>query len=99
MHSDPLYEFRISTQIIYGRNSATKIGDIAAGTGQRKFQMITDKGVSGAGVIDCLLPPLKAAGIDVVIFNDVEPNPTVQTVDKAFRQYAHENCQGIIACL
>lgn len=91
------YEFRITTQIIYGRNTSARIGDIAGATGVKKFLVITDKGVSGAGIIDCLMGPLKKAGIETAVFDEVEVNPTVQTVDKAFGQYADGNCQGIIA--
>ncbi len=91
------YEFRITTQIIYGRNSAGKIGEIASGLGMKKVQIVTDQGVSNSGTLDYLLEPLKSAGILTSIFEDVEYNPTVQTVDKAVKQFSDEECNGVIA--
>jgi len=92
-----LYEFQIPTKIIYGIGCASKIGDIAADTGKKSFQLITDKGVMGAGIIDCLKTTLEKANIKIIPFDEVEANPTVQTVDKAFAQYLDHNCQGVIA--
>ena len=94
---DTAYEFRITTQIVYGRNTAARIGDIVGKVGANKVLLITDKGVSNAGILDCLMSPLKKAGIETVVYDDVEVNPTVQTVDKAYALYSDANCQGIIA--
>jgi len=90
-------EFNISTRIVYGRDSAAQIGEIAAGLNLKKIQLVTDKGVANSGTLDYLLNPLKIAGIDSIIFDDVEYNPTVQTVDKAVEQFRNENCDGVIA--
>ena len=91
------FEFRIPTQIVYGRNSAARLGEIAGRLGLAKVQIVTDPGVAGSGVLDHLLPPLKAAGIQWTVFDGVEVNPTLQTVDLAHRQYADQDCQGVIA--
>ncbi len=92
-----IYKFRITTQIIYGRNSAAQIGDIAKATGKNKFQIITDSGVTGSGILECLTVPLKKAGVETIVFDGVEPNPTVQTVDKAYSQFSDNGCEGVIA--
>jgi alcohol dehydrogenase class IV len=91
------YEFHLTTRIIYFINSSVKIGEIAGSFGKKKYQLITDAGVAGAGILDCLLEPLKSAGIDTVLFDKVEVNPTVQTVNKACEQYHSEGCEGVIA--
>jgi alcohol dehydrogenase class IV len=90
-------EFNISTRIVYGRESAAQIGEIAAGLNLKKIQLVTDTGVANSGTLDYLLRPLKDAGLDAIIFEDVEYNPTVQTVDKAADQFRNENCDGVIA--
>jgi alcohol dehydrogenase len=91
------YYFQITTQIIYGRYSAGRIGEIAGKLGVKKAQIVTDAGVAKSGVLDQVLAPLKDAGIVPVIFDEVEPNPTVQTVDKAAERFAREGCDGVIA--
>jgi len=94
--SSPYY-FRITTQIIYGRHSAGRIGEIAGELGVTKAQIVTDEGVAGSGVLDRIMAPLKDAGVATVLFDEVEVNPTVQTVDRAAGQYASQGCDGVIA--
>ncbi|MGD8521104.1 MAG: iron-containing alcohol dehydrogenase [Desulfobacterales bacterium] len=90
-------EFYISTRIVYGRESAARIGEIAGGLNLKNIQLVTDRGVASSGTLDFLLKPLKDAGINSIIFDDVAYNPTVQTVDKAAEQFRNENCDGVIA--
>jgi alcohol dehydrogenase class IV len=91
------YQFSISTHIVYGRNSSAMIGEISGNFGLKKIQLVTDPGVAGAGALSQLLSPLKKAGIATTVFDEVEYNPTVQTVDKAVRQFKDQNCDGVIA--
>lgn len=91
------YYFQLSTQIIYGRYCANQIGKTAGNLGMKKVMLVTDPGVVKSGVLDQILPHLKGAGIETIIFDDIEPNPTVQSVDKAATQYTKEGCNGVIA--
>ena len=91
------YEFNISTRIVYGRSAAAQMGEIAGGFNLKKVQLITDKGVANSGTLEFLLRPLKDAGIAVIIYDDVQYNPTVQTVDKAAQQFRDETCDGVIS--
>ena len=61
-------EFNISTRIVYGRESAALIGEIAGGLNLKNIQLVTDKGVANSGTLDFLLKPLKDAGINSIIF-------------------------------
>lgn len=91
------FEFQVTTHIIYDRNSSRSLGEIVSRFGRKRYQLVTDAGVAGAGVLDGLLESLKLAGIDTVLFDKVEVNPTVQTVDRACKQYETEKCEGVIA--
>ena len=63
----------------------------------KKIQLVTDKGVVDSGTLDYLFKPLKGAGIDSIVFDDIAYNPTIQSVDKAAEQFKNENCDGVIA--
>ena len=91
------FEFQVTTHIIYSRGSSRSLGEIVSRFGKKRYQLVTDAGVAGAGILDGLLESLKLAGINTVIFDEVEVNPTVQTVDKACKQYENEKCEGVIA--
>ena len=94
--ADP-YEFQITTKIIYGRDSARKIGEIASGLKLKNALIVTDAGVAGSGVLDTLVPHLEKEGITTAIFDQVEANPIVQTADKASQYFSEKGCDGVIA--
>lgn len=94
--SSPYY-FQIPTQIIYGRDSSTGIGKIANNLAVKKPLVVTDSGVARSGTLDSVLAPLREAGLEPDVFDEVEPNPTIQTVDKAAARYASKGCDGVIA--
>jgi alcohol dehydrogenase len=91
------YSFQITTQVIYGEHSASHIGEIAGGLGVNRAQIVTDQGVAKSGVLNRILTPLKEAGVATVVFDEVESNPTVQTVEKAAEQFKSGSCNAVIA--
>jgi alcohol dehydrogenase class IV len=91
------YYFQVTTQIIYGKHSASRIGGIAGSLGVKKAQIVTDEGVAKSGVLDRILTSLKDKDISMVVFDEVEPNPAIQSVDRAAEQFKKEGCDGVIA--
>ena len=91
------FEFKITTQIIYGRGCAQQLGEISAKNNIKKALVVTDEGVAKSGLLDKVLPVLNDAGIATDIFDQVEVNPTVETVEKAYAQLQKSNCDGVIA--
>jgi len=43
------YEFQVTTQIIYGRDSSRRVGEAAVRFGLKKVQVITDAGLVKSG--------------------------------------------------
>lgn len=77
-----------------------KIGDIphiVAERGLRKPLIVTDRNLYDCGVVEPLISALSEAGQAYSLFNDVEFNPTTETVDKALAVYKAEGCDCLIA--
>ena len=55
--------------------------------------LVTDPGVAAAGLVDRVLPLLG----DVVVFDEVRPNPDVELVDRAADAYREAGCDGLVA--
>jgi alcohol dehydrogenase class IV len=91
------YEFQITTQIIYGRDSAARIGEVANRLGLKKVQLITDAGVVKSGAADRIQQLLTGSGIQTVLFDRVEYNPTVRTADAAKKLFTDQKCDGVVA--
>jgi alcohol dehydrogenase class IV len=66
---------RVPTRVFFGRGVAGQAGAHAAGLGVRRVMLVTDPGVQAAGLADPVRVQLIAAGLEVVDFQQVEPNP------------------------
>lgn len=58
--------------------------------------IVTDKGISGLGLLAELMEALKESGIAYHIYDDTVPNPTIDNVEQARELYLREGCQAII---
>lgn len=58
--------------------------------------IVTDKGISGLGLLAELTEALKESGIAYHIYDDTVPNPTIDNVEQARELYLQEGCQAII---
>ncbi len=58
---------------------------------------VTDKTIKGLGLCDNLLKSLKKAKMNVTIFDEVMPNPTISTIEKGLESFKNNHCDSIIA--
>lgn len=78
--------FRSPGAIVFGPNTYKDLGaHIKLLQGQRAF-IITDQGVAKAGLLDMLLDVLKKDGIEVGAFDQVIPEPPIDTVEEIAEQ-------------
>jgi alcohol dehydrogenase class IV len=68
----------ISPRIVFGEGALDVLDELQ---GQRAL-IITDKTMLQIGLVDKVKGHLKKAGIEVHVFDEVEPDPSVQTVQK-----------------
>jgi len=75
------HRFLVSTEIIEGKNVITKIPqEIIKGFNYQKVLITTDPGIRKAGIVDKIVLNLEEAGISSVIFDQIEENPSIETV-------------------
>ena len=68
--------------VLFGRGALDQLGQRAHGFGRRAL-VITDRGLVATGLVGRATEALQAAGIDSIVFDRVEPNPTVTQVEAA----------------
>jgi alcohol dehydrogenase len=68
-------EFFMPTRVFFGRGVAGQAGARAASLRARRVMLVTDPGVQVAGLVDPVRDHLIGAGLDVLAFQQVEPNP------------------------
>lgn len=91
------FEWNFPTKMVYGPGRIKEIGSIAAAHGKKAMIATYARGGALDPTIDLVEASLKAAGLDVVVFTGIEPNPRAQTIDKAIQQFVDEQCDVVIA--
>jgi alcohol dehydrogenase class IV len=71
-----------SPEIVFGEGALDYLADLE---GQRAF-IVTDENILALGLVEKVKAQLSAAGIASAIFAEVEPNPSLQTVQRGARE-------------
>lgn len=62
-----------------------------------KVFVATDKNIMNLNLIGSLLNSLKGNNIEYVVYDDIESDPSIETVEKGFNLYKESNCDSILA--
>jgi alcohol dehydrogenase len=92
-----LSSFQAATHILFGPGAVGKAGEIVQKLGIARALVVTDDGVLRAGIAGHVLNALSAAKVNGVVFDGVERNPSIETVERAAALYRARGCTGIVA--
>ncbi|HYF91003.1 MAG TPA: iron-containing alcohol dehydrogenase [Symbiobacteriaceae bacterium] len=90
-----MFTFSAPVDICFGVGVINGLGDQVKAMGKRVL-LITDKGIVGAGVADTVTGVLKKAGLDVVLFTEIQENPRDTTCINAAQLCAAEGCDVVV---
>jgi alcohol dehydrogenase class IV len=82
---------------VEGAGSIQKIPELLSQKKVTKPIIVTDPGLMKAGIAPKIIAVLDKAGIAYSLYDKVEPNPTVNTVNAVQAQYISDGCNGFIA--
>ena len=68
--------FFVAPQIVFGEGALSALDDLEG----RRALIVTDKTLVRMGLVDRVRDHLKRAGVECVVFDEVEPDPDVETV-------------------
>lgn len=72
---------------LFGAGCLTEIGAQAVRLGVKKLLLVTDRFLAGTDGAARICQYLRESGVELEIFDGVEPNPTLQSVNAAFDLY------------
>ena len=77
--------FRLRTPdwILFGFDTVQQVGSEAKRLGAGKVMLITDEGVSNSGALEPVTESLKKEGLEYDVFDQVEPEPSIQSLMEA----------------
>ena len=92
------YEFCARVKTISGHKALEKIPEALVKLNAQKPMIVTDKGVSQAGLIDLLMTAMKGSKVTVGAIADyVPPDSDCKVVNEIAKTYREKNCDSIIA--
>jgi len=84
-------------ELLQGPGSVKQLPEAIKSTGVTRLLLVTDQGITSLGLPDGLIEALKGAGMASVVFDGVQPNPTIDNIEAGLKVYNDEQCDGIIA--
>jgi alcohol dehydrogenase len=88
---DTVYPFRVPPTQLFGTGAVEKIGDEAKRLGITRALVVTDPGVAKAGIAGHVRDLLERAGVSTSLYDRVEPEPSVASVERAFGEAGREH--------
>ncbi len=93
---DPLslYQYWTPGKLIFGPNS---INELKKEIGSKEIPLITtDEGIARSGILKKVTDLLEEMEIQHFVFDKVEPDPSLEVVEKASNAYRHDGCTLVI---
>jgi alcohol dehydrogenase len=95
--ADTTYGFFIPSVSLMGVGCAKEVGPKAKELGAKKVMIVTDAGLAKLGVADKIAGYLKDAGVEAIIYDGAEPNPTDKNVHDGVKVYKDNGCDFIVS--
>ncbi len=92
-----MYSYFMPTVNLMGAGAVAEVGKQAKILGGSKALVVTDKPLIRANIVKKITDYLENSGVEFVIYDGVQPNPTVDNVHEGVDIYKKENCDLIIA--
>ena len=83
--------------LVVGEGAILKIADFLKKDGIETVFVATTPGFIKRGTLQPFFDSLTASGIKYVLFTDLTPDPTIESVEAARAKYAEGKCQAIVA--
>lgn len=93
---DDLYELTLPRDTVFGEGSLECLGRRASKLGRSALLVIGRGSVRRSGALDKAMKLLKGSGIRVTLYEGVEPDPSIQTVDEGSKVCRRESCDLVI---
>jgi len=86
--------FYLPTKIVFGAGVVAQVGAEAKELGKRAL-LVSYPDLRKIGMVDRVLGDLKEAGVETVVFDKIEPNPRISTLEEA-SSFARENKADLV---
>ena len=90
-------EFYVPPAIIFGSGASEQTGEQSRRLGVKKGLIVTDKFISGSGILDGIIKTLEENGLHYTVYNGVATEPTIDYVSEGLQVYRENGCDFLLA--
>jgi alcohol dehydrogenase class IV len=83
--------------VFLGPDSSLQLCQAVGRFGLKRILVVTDKPLLDLGVLEPSLQALRQAGVEPVVYDGVQPDPTQEVVDNGIEAYTQNNCDSVLA--
>ena len=76
------FDFHVPTHLVFGAGAIDRLGTLSRDLGFTRPLLVSDRGLEEAGHVDRALGLLRAAGLEVEVFDDFDVNPDSAMVER-----------------
>lgn len=92
------YNFFVHSDLVFGKDAAAALSGILEKENIKNVMVIYDGGVKAAGIAEKVLTEVKKVdGIKITTFDEVEPNPSNQLVERIYAIAKEAGVEGFVA--
>lgn len=91
------FSFHLPTLIEFGYGKAARLGERLLQLGVSKVFVVSDKGVESAGLLTPMTDSLRSSGMTFDIYTDVEPDPSLETINRGAGVFQTQPYDCIVA--
>lgn len=90
-------EFVLPPVVLLGPGASSTVGKEVAALGCRKVLVVSDKFLVEMGLVARIQEHLKAAGVESLVFSEVNPDPTTGNVASGIKVLKEGGCDGVVS--
>ncbi|WP_082129889.1 iron-containing alcohol dehydrogenase [Aneurinibacillus tyrosinisolvens] len=91
------FTYLMPTRVESGNGISEKTGEMIKELGITRILIVTDKGVRTANLLEGIERSLLAANVNYDIYDEVEPNPSTETIHKGTEYLKHYKSDAVLA--
>ena len=84
-------------ELLEGPGAVKKLPTLIREKDLRNILIVTDKGLMGLHLLDALFEEFKKVGVKYVVYDGVQPNPTIGNIEEARLIFIENHCDGVVA--
>lgn len=94
---EQIYSFFMPNINLMGFDAAQKVGEQTKIFGGRKALIVTDKNLNKSGIPDNIKNNIEQSGVEALIWDGTDPNPTDKNVQDGVECYIQNDCNIIVS--